>query len=166
MGDVARSGPIGCGKIAGYGCLGAIVLGVVAGVGIWASWDLLRGSGVGKGLRETVETVKAEGAALQLVRQRLLADYPAADVVPHVQVNSQNGVTVKTLQITIVDPTFALPESDEARLAQAREIARAAAAAHPGVRRYDLLRLVVERHARGAVAATSTATYDFPTAEL
>lgn len=165
--DGAHSGQTGCAKVAGYGCLGFVLLAVVAGVGIWASWDLLAKSGVGRGVRDTVATVRAEAAALQEARARLLELYPAADLHPNVQVHSADGVTVKTLELTLVDPRFELPATDEARLAQAREIGRAAAAAHPGLDRYDRLRLVVVRNAaEGSASATTTWRYEFPTAEL
>lgn len=167
MSDGANRGQVGCAKVAGYGCLGLVLLAVVAGVGIWASWDLLRESGVGRGLRDTVATVKAESETLQGVRARLLADYPAADAQPNVQIQSTNGVTVKTLQITLVDPRFELADGDAAQLAQAREIARAAAAAHPDIDRYDQLRLVVVRNAAAeGASARTTASYEFPAAEL
>jgi hypothetical protein len=168
MSDGSRSGQVGCGKILGYGCLGVVVLGVVVGVGLWAGWDLLRGSGFGKGIAGSIETVKEEGVALQAMRERLLADFPAADVQPFVQIQNRDGVTVKTLQITLVDPRFELAASDEERFAQARDIARAAAAAHPGIRRYDQLRLIVVRTVRegAATTSTSTSTWEFPTSEL
>jgi hypothetical protein len=160
-------GRVGCAKVAGYGCLGAVLLAVIAGVGIWASWDLLAKSGVGRGVRDTVATVKAEAAALQTLREQVLARYPAADLRPNVQIRSDNGVTTRTLELTLVDPAFELPATDEARLAQAREIAGAAAEAHPGIERYDLLRLVVVRQAAaGSASATTTWRYEFPTAEL
>lgn len=167
MSDDARGGQVGCAKVAGYGCLGFALLAVVAGVGIWASWDLLAGSGVGRGVRATVATVKAEAAALQTARSRLLELYPAADLRPNVQIQNTNGVTVRTLELTLVDPRFELPATEEGRFAQAREIAGAAATAHPGLDRYDRLRLVVVRNAaEGSASATTTWRYEFPTAEL
>lgn len=168
MSDATSRGQVGCARVAGYGCLGLVLFALVAGVGLWASWDLLRESGVGRGLRDTVATVKAESETLQGVRARLLADYPAADAQPNVQIHSADGVTVKTLQITLVDPRFELADGDAAQLAQAREIARTAAAAHPDIRRYDRLRLVVVRTAREGAATTSTttSTWEFAAGEL
>lgn len=167
MHDGARSGQIGCAKVAGYGCLGLVLLAVIAGVGIWASWDLLAGSRLGRGVRDTVATVKAEAVALQAMRVRLLELFPAADLRSNVQIRSANGVTVRTLELTLVDPRFELPATDEGRLAQAREIGRAAAAAHSGIDRYDRLLLVVVRNAaEGSASATTTWRYEFPTAEL
>jgi len=166
MTNGARGGGIGCLKVAGYGCVGLLLLGVVAGVGVWAGWDLLRQSGVGRGLRETVDAVKAETAAIVELRERLLALYPAADVRPNVQIHHADGATTRTLELTVVDPRFAVPADDAGRLAQAREIARAAVAAHPGVRRYDRLRLVVTRRTGDGGVATSTDSYEFSLDEL
>jgi hypothetical protein len=166
MTDGARGGGIGCLKAAGYGCVGLLLLGVVAGVGVWAGWDLLRQSGVGRGLRETVDAVKSESAAVVQLRQRLLELYPAADLRPNVQIHHADGATTRTLELTVVDPRFAVPADDAGRLAQAREIARAAVAVHPGVGRYDRLRLVVTRRSGDGGVATSTDSYEFAVGEL
>lgn len=165
MTAAARDGSVGCAKVAGYGCVGVMLLGVIVGVGVWASWDLLRESGLGRDVRATVDTVKAEAAAIQTVREALLERYPAADVLPNVQIRSTNGVTVHTLELTLVDPRFDLPATDDERLAQAREIARAAVAAHPGAHHYDVLRVVVRR-SLGSGAATNTTSYEFTVRDL
>ena len=162
----SNSGGIGCGKALGYGCVALLVLVVVGGLAIWASWDLLKQSAIGRSVSETVDTVKGQVEAVNALRQSLIADYPAEDLRVDFQLHSNDGVTTKTLQVAISNPRFDWPESSEARFAKAREIAAAVAARFPDLHRYDVLRLEFETHSSGSVASSSSSSYDFPTSEL
>jgi len=164
MSDSGSGG--GCGKVLGYGCLAIVLLVVVGGLAIWASWDLLKQSGLGRSVAETVDTVKGQVEAANALRESLLVDYPAEDLRVDFQIHSNNGVTTKTLQVLISNPHFELPDAADARLAKAREIADAVAGRFPDLHRYDVLHLELRTLGSGSVASSSTSSYDFPTADL
>lgn len=165
MSDTRRSDSIGCGKVLGYGCLGLVLFAVVSGLAIWASWDLLKQSGIGRSVAETVETVKSQVEAADALRDELVADYPAEDLRADFQIVTNNGVTTKTLRVSILNPRFEVPENADARLAKAREIAAAVAARFPDLGRYDILRLELRTRSADGVSSSSS-TYEFPTREL
>jgi len=160
------SGKLGCGRSLGCSCLGCLAVVVIGGLAIWASWDVLAQSGLGRSVTATVETVKGQVAAANRLRESLIADYPADDLRVDVDVRSTNGVTTKTLRVSILNPRFDLPESAEARLATAREIAAAVKARFPDLVRYDVLRVELRSETGGGVASSSSSRFDFPTAEL
>lgn len=165
MTEARRSGTIGCGKVVGYGCLGIVLLILVGALAIWASWDLLRQSGVGRGLAETVGAVRGQIEAIDALRDSLSADYPAEDLGADIQIVTRDGVTTKTLRLSFLNPRFELPEAAEARRLRAHEIARATAERFPDLRRYGILRIEIRTRSADGASSSST-THEFPTGEL
>ena len=156
----------GCLKSLVVGCLAAIGLVVVLAVGLWMSRDAIRQSSWYQGLRGKVEAVKEEAKSLTELRSRLMTSYPAENVNVQFHVNSINGKSSHVLLVQIVNPTFALPDDDSGKQAKAREIAEFVAREHPGITRYDQLRISFVRSGGTGVTFNSSADFDFPVADL
>jgi hypothetical protein len=161
------SGKSGCLRSAVGGCVGCAVVAVVLVVGLWMSRDAIRQTSWYKNLHGKVEAVQEEAKSLMDLRARLIAAYPADNVGVQVRMNSVNGVSTRTLQVEILNPTFPLPGDDAGKQVEAREIAAFVAREHPGISHYDQIRVSFARGGGAAGASYSSRTdFDFPVADL
>lgn len=154
----------GCLKGLGVGCGSCAIFVVVLFAGVWFGWETIAESGFGKRIRSTVETVKSEGANMMALRAALVERTGAAEVGIHAGMKSTNGVTVKTLELTLTDPQPPVAEGDAER--RAREIAAIVVAQYPSLASYDQLRLALVRSGDGGADLGSTATFQFDTKTL
>jgi hypothetical protein len=156
----------GCLKGLGVGCGSCFLLVVILAASVWAGWGSFREMGIFRKVRTTFETAKSEVVNLNALRASLDEIYPAARIDTHADIQSTNGVTVKTLAVSIVDPRFALPDSESAKEAKAREIAGKIAEIYPSIDRWDRLRLSLVREGDGGANLGSTSTFQYGVPEL
>jgi len=156
----------GCGKIMGYGCLGAVALVAVVGVAIWASWGTLRQSKLVHTVTDSVTAAKAELVRLEALQKELQTAYPAEHVDVQANVSSTNGRTVKTLSVSFLNPRFEIPDGADSERAAARRIAAAIASRYAGLDRYDQLQIDLRHQGESGSGYSSDTRFEFPTAEL
>ncbi len=156
----------GCLKGLGVGCGSCFVLVVIVAVSVWAGWGSIRQMGFFRNLSSTIETAKGEAAGMNALRTSLAESYPADRIEVNANIQSTNGVTVRTLAVTFVNPGFEVPEPEPAKEAKAREIATRLAALYPTLDLYQQLRLSLVREGDGGASLGSTSTFQFATAEL
>lgn len=157
---MAETSGAGCVKSCAIGCASVVALGAVLAVGAWMGRDTLRQMGPFKKIADTVEAAKGEAVEMNALGARLAARYPAGAIPIRAHIQSQNGKTTRTIVVTFVDPEFPVPDAPAAS-----EIARAIAAEHATIDRYDVLRLGFESRGEGTLVG-STATFEFPVASL
>ncbi len=165
MNDSKKSGS-GCLKGFVAGCLGCVGLVVLLGVGLWLSRDMIEQMPWARSLRHTFETAKTEASKMMALRTSLLADYPCDGVQIHVQANSTNGKSVKTLTVGLVNPSFEVPDGPDAKTALARKIAHDVARRYPGLARFDELRIAFVVNGGTGVKFSGTTNFDFPVTDL
>lgn len=153
----------GCLKGLLIGCGVALLLGVVAIVGVAMNFDLVRQSGWYRAIADKAASAKADFESAMKVRTELLALYPAAQLGANVQFSSTNGVSDKRLVLSFVDPAFDLPDERSATEALARRIATDAASRFDRIERFNTI--VVEL-ARSTGPATTAESYSFAVADL
>jgi len=160
---MAKGSSGGCLKGALIGCAVVALLIVVGIVGIAMNFDVIRQSGWYRGIADKAASAKADVESAMRVRSELLAIYPAGQLSVNVQFHSTNGVSDKRLVVTLVDPTFALPDERSATEALARKIATDAATRFDRIERYNTI--IVEL-ARSTGPATTAESYSFAVADL
>jgi len=159
-----RSG--GCLKAGLIGCGVVVVLGLVAVVGIATNLDLIKQSKWFRSISEGVDTAKAEMKRSLEIRQALLEKYPAEQIGVNFNFSSVNGVSVKSLAVSIQGPKFEVPEDHDELEALARGIALDVAHLHPEIGKYDQIVVQLVRRFGAATISTSADEFVFQVAEL
>jgi len=165
MGEGGRGGG-GCLKGILIGCGVLLALGILVVVGITMNLDLIKESGWFRSIAKTAETAKVEVGRSMEIRAALLETYPSDQIGVHVGYHSADGVSVKTLAVSIEGPQFAIPEERAAYEELVRGIAFDVARLHPEIGLYDQIQVRVVRRLGVATVSTSADEFTFAVDEL